>query len=88
MVTAETSMDFGQELPSFFFGDTTFKDSGSALLVELSFMNLVGFQTSNDASSLILILREFSPIEVGQEGFGPWGSDCHDKMGRRRYFRG
>ena len=43
VVTAETSMDFGQELPSLFFGDTSLKDSGSAFLVELSDMDLVGF---------------------------------------------
>ena len=77
MVTTETSMDFGQELPSFFFGDISLKYSGSALLVELSFMNLVRFRTPDDASSLILILRELSPIEVGQEGLGPWGNYCH-----------
>ena len=88
VVTAETSMDFGQELPSFFFGDTSLKDSGSALLVELSFMSLVGFRTSNDATSLILVFGELPPIKVGQEGFGPWGNDCHDEMCRRRYFGG
>ena len=88
VVTTETSMDFGQELPSFFFGDISLKYSGSALLVELSFVNLVGFRMRNDASSLILILRELSPIEVGQEGFGPWGNDCHNEMGRRCYFGG
>ena len=71
------SMDFSQDLLSLFFGDTSLKYSGSALLVELSFMNLVGFRTPKDASSLILILRELSPIEVGQEGLGPWGNYCH-----------
>ena len=33
MVTAKTSMDSGQELPSFFFEDTSLKYSGSTLLV-------------------------------------------------------
>ena len=43
VVTAKTSMDFSQEMPSFFFKDTSLKYSGSTLLVEPSFMNLVGF---------------------------------------------
>ena len=54
MVTAKTNMDFVQELLSFFFGDTSLKYLGSALLVELSFMDLVGFLASNNAASLIL----------------------------------
>ena len=62
MVTAETSMDFGQKLPSLFFGDTSLKDSGSTFLAELSFMDLIGFRTPNNAASLILILGELLPI--------------------------
>ena len=77
VVTAETSMDFGQELPSLFFGDTSLEDSSSAFLVELSVMDLVGFRVPNNAASLILILRELSPIKVSKEGFGPWGNYCH-----------
>ena len=86
VMAAETSMDFGQELPPLFFGDTSLKDSGSTFLVELSFMNLVGFRASNDATSLILVLRELPPIEVGQVGFGPWGDYCHNYMGQWCYF--
>ena len=77
VVTAETSMDFGQELSSLFFGDTSLEDSGTAFLVEFSVMDLVGFRAPNNAASLILILRELSPIKVGQEGFGPCGNYCH-----------
>ena len=77
VVTTETSMDFSQELSSLFFEDTSLKDSGSAFLVELSVMDLVGFRTPNNAASLILVLRELSPIKIGQEGFGPWGNYCH-----------
>ena len=77
VVTAETSMDFSQELPSLFFGDTSLKYPGSAFIVELSVMDLVGFRTPNNAASPILILRELSPIKVGQEGFSPWGNYCH-----------
>ena len=86
VVTTETGMNFSQELPP--FRDTSLKYSGSAFLVEFSVMNLVGFRTPDNAASLILILREFSPIKVGQEGFSPWGNDCHDEMGRRCYFGG
>ena len=88
MVPAETGMNFSQELSPLFLGDTSLKDSGSAFLVELSVVNLVGLRTSDDAACLILIFREFFPIEVGQERFGPWGDDCHNEMGRRCYFGG
>ena len=64
MMTAKDGMDFVLELPPLFFRDTPLKDSGSTFLVELSFMNIVGFRASDDASSLILVLAELSPIEV------------------------
>ena len=65
------------QLPPLLFGDTSLKDSGSALLVELSFMNFVGLRMPDNAASLILIFREILPIEVGQEWFGPRGNYCH-----------
>ena len=88
VVATETGMNFSQELLPFFLGDTSLKYSGSALLVEFSDVNLVGFRAPNNAACLILVLREFLPIKLGQEGFGPWGNDCHDKMGRWCYFGG
>ena len=88
VVTVETGMNFSQELPPFFLRDTSLKYSGSAFLVEFSLVNLVGFRASHNAACLILILREFSPIKVGQEGFGPWGDDCHGKMGQWCNFGG
>ena len=86
VMATKASMDFIQELSSLLFGDTSLKNSSSTFLVEFSFMNLVGFRASNDAMSLILVLRELPPIKVGQEGFGPWGDYRHDCMGRRRWF--
>ena len=88
VVTAESSMNFCQKLPSFLFGDAPLKDSGSAFLIELSVENRLGLRTPDDAAGLILILRKFFPIKVGQERFGPWGNDCHNEMGRRCYFGG
>ena len=44
VVTAETGMNFGQELPPFFLEDTSLKYSGSAFPVEFSLVNLVGFR--------------------------------------------
>ena len=41
VVTAETGMNFSQELPPVFLGDTSLKDSGRAFLVELFVVNLV-----------------------------------------------
>ena len=88
VVTAKASMYFGQELPPLFFGDTSLKDSGSAFLVELTVMDLVGFRAPDNAASLVRILRELLPIKVGQEGFGPWGNYCHYEMGRWCCFGG
>ena len=59
MVTAETGMNFSQELPPLFLGDTSLENSGSAFLVELSVVNLVGLRTPDNAAGLILVLREF-----------------------------
>ena len=42
VVTAETGMNFNQELPPLFLEDTSLKNSGRAFLMELSIMNLVG----------------------------------------------
>ena len=71
MVTTETGMNLSQELPPLLLGDTSLKDSGSAFPIELSVVNLVGLRTPDNAVGLILILREFLPIKVGQEGFSP-----------------
>ena len=88
MVTAESGVNFRQELPPLLLGDTSLKDSGSAFLIELSIMNLVGLRMPDNAAGLILVLRKLLPVKVGQEGFGRWGNDCHDEMRRRCYFGG
>ena len=88
MVTAESGVNFSQELPPLFLGYTSLKDSGGTFLVELSIMNLVGLQMPDNVAGLILILRKFLPIKVGQEGFGPWGNDCHNGMGQQCYLGG
>ena len=56
VLTTETGMDFSQELPPFFLGDTSLKYSGSAFIVEFSFVNLVGFRAPHNAACLILVL--------------------------------
>ena len=88
VVPTETGVNFCQELPPLLLGDTSLKDSGSAFLVELSVLNLVGLRTLDNAASLILILREFLPTKVGQEWFGPRGNDCHNEVGRWCCFGG
>ena len=88
VVPAETGMNLSQELSPLLLRDTPLKDSGSAFLIELSVVNLVGLRTPDNAAGLVLILREFLPIKVGQEGFSPWGNDCHNEMGRRCYSGG
>ena len=56
MVAAESSMDFCQKLPPFLFGDAPLKDSGSAFLIKLSLVDLVGFRPPHYAACLILVL--------------------------------
>ena len=55
VVPTEAGVNFCQELPPLLLGDTPLKDSGSAFLVELSFMNFIGLRTPDNAASLILI---------------------------------
>ena len=42
VVSAGASVNFCQQLPPFFFGDTSLKYSSSAFLVEPSFVDLIG----------------------------------------------
>ena len=88
MVTTETGMNFSQELPPLFLGDTSLKYSGGAFLVKFSLVDFVGFRAPHNATCFILVLGKFSPIKVGQIGFSPWGNDCHDEMGRWCHFGG
>ena len=81
-------VNFCQELPPLLLGDTPLKDSGSAFLVELPFVNFIGLRTPDNAASLVLIFWELLPIKVGQEWFGPRGNDCHNEVGRWCYFGG
>ena len=62
MVPAQSGMDFSQELPPFLFGDAPLEHSGSAFLIKLSLMDLVGFRAPHNAMCLILVLGEFLPI--------------------------
>ena len=62
VVITETGMNFSQELPPLFLGDTSLKYSGRAFLVEFSLVNLVGFRAPHNAACLIVILGEFLPI--------------------------
>ena len=62
VVPAESGMDFGEELPSFLFGDASLDYSGSTFLVELSFMDFVGLRASHNTTCLILVLRKLLPI--------------------------
>ena len=53
VVTAESGVNFCQELPPLFLGDTSLKHSDSAFLVEFSVVNLVGLRTPDNVASLI-----------------------------------
>ena len=59
---AESSVNFGQELPPFLFGDASLEHSSGTFLINLSLVDLVGFGAPHNATSLILVLGEFLPI--------------------------
>ena len=65
VMTAQSGMNFSQEVPPFLFGDAPLKDSGSAFLIKLSLMDSIGFRSPHYAAGLILVLREFLPSKVG-----------------------
>ena len=88
VVSAWTNMNFCQKLPPLLLGDTSLKYSGSTFLVELSVVNPVGLRAPDNAAGLILVFGKLLSINVGQEGFGPWGNDCHNEMSRRCNFGG
>ena len=68
MVTAKTGMNFSQELPPFFLGDTSLKYSGRAFLVEFSLVNLVGFRAPHNAACLILISVSSRLLRLAKKG--------------------
>ena len=59
VMTAESGVNFYQKIPPFLFGNAPLKDSGSAFIIKLSLVDLVGFRASHDATCLILVLGEF-----------------------------
>ena len=65
VMTAESGMNFSQEVPPFLFGDAPLKDSGNAFLIKLSLMDFIGFRSSHYAACLVLVLWEFLPSKVG-----------------------
>ena len=56
VMAAESGMDFYQKLPPFLFGDAPLKDSGSAFLIKLFLVDLVGFRSPHYAVCLILVI--------------------------------
>ena len=62
VVSAESGMDFSQELPPFLFGDASLEHSGRTFLIEFPLMDLIGFGTSHDGTGFILVLGELLPI--------------------------
>ena len=80
-MTAQSGMNFSQEVPPLLFGDVPLKDSGSASLIKLSLVDSVGFGSPHYAACFILVLGEFLPSKVGEEWFCPWGDDGHYYMG-------
>ena len=61
VMTAQSGMNFSQEVPPLLFGDAPLKDSGSAFLIKLSLVDSVGFGSPHYAACLILVLGEFLP---------------------------
>ena len=65
VMTAESGMNFSQQVPPFLFGDAPLKDSGSAFLIKLSLMDSIGFRSPHYAAGLVLVLWEFLSSQVG-----------------------
>ena len=61
VVAAKSNMNLCQNLSSFLFGDAPLKYSGGALLIKLSFVDLVGFRPPHNATCLVWVIREFLP---------------------------
>ena len=61
VMTAESGMDFSQELPPFLFGDAPLEHSGRAFLIKLSLVDFVGFRWPQYAAGLVLVLGKFLP---------------------------
>ena len=61
VVTAESGMNFCQEIPPILFGDAPLKYFGSAFLIKLSLMDLIGFRSPHYAACLVLVLGKFLP---------------------------
>ena len=55
VVAVESSMNFCQKLSSFLFGDAPLKYSGSAFLIKLSLMDLIGFRPPHNAARLVWV---------------------------------
>ena len=64
-MTAESGVNFSQEVPPFLFGDAPLKDSGSAFLIKFSLMDFIGFRSPHYTACLVLVLWEFLPSKVG-----------------------
>ena len=56
VVAAKTSMNFCQNFPPFLFRDAPLKDSGSAFLIKLSLVDLVGFRPPHNAARVVWVL--------------------------------
>ena len=81
MMTAESGMNFSQEVLPLLFGYPPLKHSGSAFLIKLSLVDFISFGSPHYAACLILVLGEFLPSKVGEEWFCPRGDDGHYYVG-------
>ena len=62
MVSAQSGVNFSQELPPFLFGDAPLEHSGRAFIVEFPFVDFVSFRTPDYAACFILVFGELLPI--------------------------
>ena len=62
MVAAKSSVDFGQELSPFLFGDASLEHSSHTFLIEFSLMDFVGLGTPHNTTCFILVLKELLPV--------------------------
>src|SRR5215216_3515371 len=86
VMAAQTSVYSSQEFPPLLLGDTSLEDSSSALFLQFTFMNFIGFRASNYATGLILIIGKLLSVKVGQERFGLGSNNNHYFMDTGCYF--
>src|SRR3954462_15841709 len=78
MVTTSPRVDIIKDYLTLVWCYTLLTDSSRAFSIQLSFYDCEGFGSTDDLSSLFLVLWEFFPQDIRDVRYRPVGSDCQD----------